>query len=262
MPEGDSVVRTARLLDRALAGQRLIGSDFRVPALATLDLSGAQVEGTRTRGKHLLTDLTTPDGALVLHSHLGMDGRWQEARTGAGVRGSAHLVRVVLRTPRGQVVGSSLRTLEVLPAEQVDERLRHLGPDLAEEGWARPEGLARLVAAGDRPVGEALLDQRVVAGLGTVLVSESCFLRGVSPLRPVGEVADPQALLTTASRVLVVSIARGFRTTTGDRQRGRDLWVYGREGQPCRRCGTPVRRSTVGVAPRQRSLWWCPSCQS
>lgn len=261
MPEGDSVVRTARLLDRALEGQPLLASDFRVPQLATVDLAGSRVGRTRTYGKHLLTEVDASDGPLTLHSHLGMDGRWQEVRTGDRWRAPAHLARVVLRTPRGQVVGFALRQLGLVARGEEQRLLGHLGPDLAVEAWDRAEGLRRLRGVGDVTVGEALLDQRVVAGLGTVLVSESCFLRGLSPVRPVAEVDDPGRLLETASSVLRTSIARGFRTTTGDRHRGRDLWVYGREDRPCLRCGTAVRRSVVGVEPRQRSLWWCPSCQ-
>ena len=261
MPEGDSVVRTARLLDRALEGQALLASDFRVPRLATVDLGGSVAGRTRTYGKHLLTEVESPSGPLILHSHLGMDGSWQEVRAGERWRAPAHQARVVLRTPRGQVVGFALRTLDLVARDAEESLVGHLGPDLAVEDWDRTEALRRFGEAAGTGVGAALLDQRLVAGLGTVLVSESCFLRGVSPLRAVGEVDDLPRLLETASLVLRTSAARGYRTTTGDRHRGRDLWVYGREGRPCRRCGTHVRRSEVGPELRRRSLWWCPSCQ-
>jgi len=110
-------------------------------------------------------------------------------------------------------------------------------------------------------IGEALLDQRIVAGLGTVYRAELLFLRGVNPWTPAADVSDPEGLLALARRLLLAHRGTFTRVTTGDRRRGQELWVYGRQGQPCRRCGTPVRRGMQGSDLEERVIYWCPRCQ-
>lgn len=260
MPEGDSVVRTARALDRALAGQVLVASDFRVPALATLDLSGAICLRTDTHGKHLLTRFRRGDEQVTVHSHLGMDGQWRVLHPGRRAPVPAHLVRAVWETGAATVIGTELKELRVVTPAAEAALLAVLGPDLLAEPWQPGAAVAALRDAAGRPAAEALLDQQVVAGLGTVLVSEVLFLLGVAPTAPLGT-ADPVRLVTLARQVMVASVRQGHRTTTGNSRRGQGYWVYGRGGRPCRRCTTPVRGTAVGPPARTRTVWSCPGCQ-
>jgi endonuclease VIII len=253
VPEGDTVWRTARTLDAALTGSRLLATDFRVPTLATLDLSGRVVEGTSARGKHLLTRIGSEH---TLHTHLLMEGSWHLYRPGSPWRRPAHEARVVLRTREWTAVGFALGLAEVLPRAEESAALSWLGPDLLGPDWDEDEALARLRADPARPVGDALLDQRVMAGLGNLYKSELCFLTGVSPWLPVGDVPDLLRLVRRSRSVLEANKERVEQTTTGDLRRGRRTWVYRRDGQPCRRCGTRVE-----VADQQRASYWCPHCQ-
>ncbi len=263
MPEGDTVWNTAQALHRALAGQRLVASDFRVPQLATADLTGWSVVESASRGKHLLLRLSGPDDRrLTLHSHLRMDGSWRVYRADARWSGGpAHLIRVVLRTSDTVAVGYHLHDVTLVPTGEESTVVGHLGPDLLGADWDCAVGVRRLREAPDRTIGEALLDQRNVAGIGTIYRSESLFLRGVHPFTPVASVSGLDRLLDLAHRLLMSNRGRPGPVTTGDTRRGRHFWVYGRGGEPCRRCGTPVEHSTQGPAGEDRVIYWCPSCQ-
>jgi formamidopyrimidine-DNA glycosylase len=256
MPEGDTVLVTATRLDQALGGRRLLATDFRVPAFATSDLSGRTLERVEARGKHLLM---RTDAGVAIHSHLRMDGEWQILRRGAPWRGPAHDVRAVLTTDERVAVGMRLGVLELLTPEQEAETLGHLGPDVLGPDWDAGEALRRLVADPDRSVHEAVQDQRVMAGPGNVYANEACFLRGLHPATRVGDVADPAALVSLMARLMTANRTTGRQITTGDTRRGRDRWVYGRQGSPCLRCGTIVRRDQRETPARVR--YWCPSCQ-
>lgn len=260
MPEGDTVLRTARRLDAALTGRRLTGSDFRVPRLATVDLAGHLVVGTHARGKHLLTRLEG-DEELTLHSHLGMDGAWHVAGPGQRRRVPTHRTRVVLATDTHQALGSELVRLDLVRTAAEDRIVGSLGPDLLGPDWDAQVAEHNLAARPRRAIGEALLDQRNLAGIGNVYRSEACFLTGVHPGTPVAEVGDLGRVVDLARRLLVANQERSTRVTTGDPRRGRQLWVYGREGLPCRRCGTRVRRMHLGPAGVERTAYWCPACQ-
>jgi endonuclease VIII len=259
MPEGDAVYLTARRLDRALAGHHLTGTDFRWPSLATVDLKGATVLGTATHGKHLLTRLDHEGRALVLHTHLKMEGSWRVVRSGGRWPGPGDQVRVVLRTRDSEAVGFSLGLVELLRSEDLAVVLGQLGPDLLARDWDEAEAARRLAADPERPLGEALLDQRVVAGIGTIYLAEGCFAHGVHPLSPVGAVRDPVRLLRRTRLMLEAGVRHGQPLTTGDRRA--PMWVYGRQRQPCRRCGTEVVSGPVGEPGRERTTYWCPSCQ-
>jgi endonuclease-8 len=259
MPEGDTVWLTAHRLHAALAGQPLVGADLRVPKLATVDLAGRRVLEVVPRGKHLMTRL---EGEATLHSHLMMDGSWHLYGTGEHWRGGPmHQVRAVLRTAERVAVGYRLPVLELLPTEEEGEVVGHLGPDLLGPDWDAARALARLTADPGRPLGEALLDQRNLAGIGNVYVAELCFLRGVTPWTPFGAVRAPEKLVALARRLLAANKARQGHVTTGDTRRGRTHWVYGREHQPCLRCGTPIRSARHGTAGQDRVAYWCPRCQ-
>ncbi|MGF1431260.1 DNA-formamidopyrimidine glycosylase family protein [Kitasatospora sp. LaBMicrA B282] len=262
MPEGDTVFRTAAELHRALAGQRLTSAELRVPAHATADLTGRLVLAVVPRGKHLLTRI---EDGLTLHTHLRMDGRWQLYRAGEPWHGGpGHQIRAVLGTAACTAVGYRLPVVELLRTADEARAVGHLGPDLLDPDWG-PEQVAeavrRLAAAPGRPVGEALLDQRNLAGIGNVYAAELCFLLGLTPWTPFGEVPAPDRLVQLAHRLLHANRLRPGRTTTGEPRPDRSLWVHGRAGRPCRRCGTPIRTARHGVAPEQRVAFWCPRCQ-
>jgi len=175
MPEGDTVWNTARVLDRALRGSVIRHSDFRVPTLATVDLSQWRVRGCASRGKHLLLRLTSPADSrlMTLHSHLRMDGAWRVYSAGETWRGPAHEIRTVLRTLATVAVGYRLHDLALVPTEDEETLVGHLGPDLLGSpdevgGWDQDEAVRRLRAHPDVTIAEALLDQRNLAGIGNL----------------------------------------------------------------------------------------------
>lgn len=257
MPEGDVVWSTARRLREALAGRVLTRSDFRVPGYAAVDLTGQTVTEAVSRGKHLL--IRTGNG-LTVHTHLKMEGSWRIRPAGAALTDS-HKIRVVLGNDEWLAVGYQLGITEVLPTGEEDRVTGHLGPDLLGPGWdadQAAEAVSRLTKDPDRPIGEALLDQRNLAGIGNLYKSEVLFLRGVSPWRVAGQVPRPQRLVELARRLLDANKARVGQVTTGDTRPGRQTWVYGRGGAPCRRCGTTVRSRADGDG---RVTFWCPACQ-
>jgi endonuclease VIII len=260
MPEGDTVFRTARALHRAFAGRRFTASDMRVPQLATVDLTGWTVVESVSRGKHLLLRMRPPDDgpAMTLHSHLGMDGSWRVYAIGERWRAqSRHLIRVVLRTADAVAVGYQLRDVALVPTEEEKNLVAHLGPDLLDPEWDPAEAVRRLSRRPATTIGEALRDQRNLAGLGNVYCNELLFLRGIWPWTPVHQVSDLAALVSLARRLLDANRTRAVRSTTGSLRRGENTYVYGRAGAPCRRCGTPIQAEEQA----ERVTFWCPSCQ-
>jgi endonuclease-8 len=249
---------TARRLHQALAGRVLTRSDFRVPRYATTDLTRRTVTEAVARGKHLL--IRTGDG-ITVHTHLRMDGSWR-VRPARDRVASSHRIRLILANSEWQAVGYQLGVVEVLPTASEHTVVGYLGPDLLGPDWDPAEAQRRLRADPARPVGEALLDQRNLAGIGNVYKAEVLFLRGIDPWRPVGEVADLPALVELAHRLLEANKERFGMVTTGVARRGEETWVYGREGRRCRRCGTPVRSADQGRRPEERITYWCPRCQS
>jgi endonuclease-8 len=285
VPEGDSIWRAAAELHRALAGQTLVSSDFRVPRFATLNLAGWTVSEVVPRGKHLLMRLLEPAAAgsaaagsteagpsrraLTIHSHLKMEGSWQVYATGGRWRKPGHTARCVLRTATSDVVGFSLGILEVIPTPDENRVVGHLGPDLLGPGWDAEEALRRLRAAPDTPIGVALLDQRNLAGIGNIYRCEACFLARVHPAAPVSVIPDLTAMLGEAKGLLEANLGPGRRMTRGTAFPGvrgvprSGYWVYGREHQACLRCGTPIRRGLLGPASglEDRTIYFCPECQ-
>ncbi|MGC4870167.1 DNA-formamidopyrimidine glycosylase family protein [Micromonospora sp. DT53] len=259
MPEGDTVWNTARVLHRALAGARITGSDFRVPQLATTDLTDWTVRESGSRGKHLLLRLTAPtEEHWTLHSHLRMDGAWRAYAPGERWTGRpAHLIRVVLRTPGAVAVGYHLHDLALLPTAEEDQLVGHLGPDLLGPDWDPDDAVRRLAHHPEQTISEALLDQRNLAGVGNLYKCEVLFLRGVSPWTPVGGVPDLPGLVALAQRLLAANRGRWTQSSTGSLRRGQTSYVYGRRAQPCRRCGTAIRKEELG----ERVTYWCPVCQ-
>lgn len=282
MPEGDSVHRAAAHTHRALAGRTLDRAELRVPRFSAVDLTGRTVIGAHSRGKHLFV-VVGPDqhgrDPVTLHLHLKMEGRIRVLRAGERWRFPAHTARLVLRAGDMEVVGTELGLLRALTPGEADEAVAHLGPDLLGEEWepraSTDEVVRRLCERPTRTLGEALLDQRNLAGLGTIYRAELCFLRGLDPRDPVASVPDLPAFVDLARRLLVANADRSVRVTTGDTRRGRELWVYGRDGRPCRRCGTAVEAFRLGGRAElsgsrdpaeptdslDRIAYSCPSCQ-
>lgn len=259
MPEGDTVYRSARALNEVLAGKVLERCDIRVPAFATVDLSGDLVESVVSVGKHLLHRI----GEFTVHSHLKMEGSWHIYPVGAVWRRPAWQARAILGVPGVVTVGFQLGELDVVPREREGELIGYLGPDILGTSWDAELAAHNLAADPDRPVGLALLDQRVIAGLGNVYRNELCFLRGALPTRPVAAVPDLVGFATLAHRVILANRDRVERSTTGDLRRGRTTWVNRREGQPCLRCGTSIERGSLGDdALTERDTYYCPRCQS
>jgi endonuclease VIII len=250
MPEGDTVWHTAETLRRALVGRTLTRCDVRVPRFAAADLTGQLVDEVLSRGKHLFIRV----GPASIHSHLKMDGSWRV--TSRPVRND-HRIRIILEANEIRAVGIDLGVLEVLDRTHDGDAVAHLGPDLLGDDWDPKLAAANLIARPDRPIAEALLDQRVLAGIGNVYCNELCFVSGRLPTAPVSAVSDPHRLVSRARDMLWANRYRWNRCTTGDTRAGRQLWVYGRAGQSCRRCGTPIVFDDTG----DRVAYWCPACQ-
>jgi endonuclease VIII len=256
VPEGDVVWYTARRLHEALAGRELTLSDFRVPRFATTDLRGRTVDGVASLDKRLLTRVA---GDITVHTHLKMDGAWRIRQAAAPPRD--HRIRLVLANAEWLAVGYSLGIVEVLRTSKEDRAVGHLGPDLLGPDWDPAAAVRRLREQPERTIGDALLDQTRLAGIGTVYRAEALFLRGLHPWTKVAGVADLTALVELARRLLDANKDGYGQVTTGDRRRGRERYVYGRAGRPCRRCGTGVERGVQGPDPYERIIFWCPACQ-
>jgi endonuclease VIII len=254
MPEGDTVYATAHRLTESLAGVTLVRGELRHPRLSTVDLKGRVLEGVGTVGKHLFLRF---DGALSLHCHLGMDGSW---RVYTGRAPISHRTRAILGVPGRLALGNLLLEMALLSTSDEHRLVGHLGPDLLAPGWSdehQAEAVRRLTADPARELGQALLDQTVMAGVGNVYKAELCFLLGVTPWSPVSAV-DAEKTVRIARKLLLRNALRPNRNTTGDPRRGRDLWVYGRGRQGCLRCGGPVRV----LRQDTRITYHCPRCQS
>jgi endonuclease VIII len=250
MPEGDTVWHTAAELREHLAGRTLTRCDVRVPRFATVDLSGQVVDEVLSRGKHLFIRV----GPASIHSHLKMEGNWRVGNRPARVD---HRARIILEAGDVQAVGVNLGVLEILERDRDGDAVAHLGPDLLGQDWDPVQAAANLTTQPERPIAEALLDQRVLAGIGNVYCNELCFLIGHLPTAAVRNVADPRRLVSRARDMLWANRFRWNRCTTGDTRAGRQLWVYGRDGQGCRRCGTLIAYDNTG----DRVTYWCPACQ-
>ncbi|MCR2813794.1 Fpg/Nei family DNA glycosylase [Microbacterium sp. zg.Y1090] len=256
MPEGDTVFRTARRLNDALAGGVITRFDIRVPGSATADLRGETVHDVVARGKHLLLRA----GAMSLHSHLKMEGEWHVYSPDGRWRRPGYTARAIVGTAEADAVGFDLAMVEVLPTSAEDRVVGHLGPDPLSDHWDAAEA-ARRLAADDRAVHVALLDQRNVAGFGNVYANEVLFVRGILPDTPASTV-DVAGVIDTGARMIRTNRDRSRRVFTGDARPGQGMWVYGRDGKPCRRCGTLVRSSSLGARPTSdRNVFWCPVCQ-
>jgi endonuclease-8 len=264
MPEGDTIKRTADVLGRALIGGRVTAARAqpgpglgRVPDLGRL--AGATVRSVEARGKHLLIGF---DNGLTLRTHLRMRGSWHRYAPGEPWRRAPQHATAVIETATAVAVCFSAPVVELLTdADLARSRPLHaLGPDLLDPAFDADEAVARLQAVPETTIGEALLDQRAVAGIGNVYRSEVLFTEGLDPALPVRELDDTalHRLVDVARRLMAANARGGARSTVPGR--GGGLWVYGRAGRPCRRCGTLIR--AVRMGPLARTAYWCPRCQA
>jgi endonuclease VIII len=255
MPEGDAIHRAARRIGAALVGKAIV--EIETPQRRhALDrwperLRGRAVRTVDAHGKHLFICF---DGDLTLHSHLRMTGAWGVYRRGQRWRRSPGRAWLVIRTAEHDVVEFDGPVLELMTEARTrfDRRLAALGPDVLAPELDERRFLARL--RGDdrtRGLGDALLDQRNLAGVGNVWKSEGCFARGIDPWRPLAGVSDEEAL----------GVAREIRQLMQASVEGsRGLQVYDRAGHPCPRCGAPIRAR--GQGDDNRTTYWCPACQA
>lgn len=261
MPEGDTVWLAGKRLRAALVGQELVRGELRHPELSTVDLRGRTVTAVASVGKHLLTRF---DDGSSLHTHFLMDGSWHLYSPGARWKGPDHQVRAVLAVPDRVAVGFRLHQMALVPTNDEARVVGHLGPDLLDDAWG-PEletaAVANLAAQPDRELGQALLDQRVLAGLGNLYRNEMCFLLGVSPWCPVSAV-DPVTTVRMGRDLLWRNADRPEQSTTGALGWGAQHWVFERASQPCRRCGTRIRTAMQGPGHQARITYVCTRCQT
>lgn len=252
MAEGDTILRTARRLEAALGGEEVRASapNPRGRAAGVERLDSRRLRAVRTHGKHLLLDF----GELVLHSHLGMSGAWRVHAAGAPWGRPRSSAWALLASGEREAVQFGGPTLRVLSAERArrDPRLVRLGPDVLAPGFDAAAVAARMRADPSRELGEALLDQVLLAGVGNIFKSEACFAAGVDPWRAVGA-------LDEAELVAVLDAARAQMLDAVERGERHRLAIYRRRG-PCPRCGAAVRSRGQGEA--SRSTYWCPGCQA
>ena len=257
MPEGDTIHNAARRLSAALVGREIVSIETPQPRHA-LDrwperLAGRGVRTVDAHGKHLFVRF---EGDLTLHSHLRMGGWWGVFRRGERWRRSPRRAWLVIRTQEHDVVQFDGPVLELMTDSRTrfDQRLASLGPDVLSEDFDERRYL-RLLRDDDptRGIGDALIDQRNVAGIGNVWKSEACFAAGVDPWRRVGDVRDEEALAVArmARALMQVSVESG-----GFKDR---VAVFERAGRPCRRCGATIRAR--GQGDDNRTTYWCPGCQ-
>jgi endonuclease-8 len=273
MPEGDTIFRAARTLNRALAGKPVVRFESMFPALTRVHedtpITGRTVENVRALGKHVLMQFSD---ALVLRTHMRMNGSWHIYRPGEAWRRRHSDMRIVVATEDFEAVGFNIPVAEFVRELNLarHEELRRLGPDLLSDTFDEAEAIARVRARQDTEIGDVLLTQRVMAGVGNVYKSEVLFACGVNPFVTTGSLSEAvvQRLVHTARKFLRMNVSgdlaamttyTGLRRTTRRADPRERLWVYGRARLPCRRCGTPIAVRAQGRDARL--TYWCPTCQ-
>ena len=274
MPEGDSVYRAARNMHRVLAGHVVTKFDT---AYAHLDrvnvdapIAGRTIERVESAGKHHLIVFS---GDLILRTHMRMNGSWHLYRHGGRWWRGPQAMRVRVDTADWVAVAFDVPVAEFVTAKQLasSDPVAKLGPDLLGPEFHRDEAVRRLIASAHQPIAASLLDQRLVAGIGNIYKSETLFLAGVNPFTPTAAVpkAVLENLLDIARRLLKDNVVEGtspriqtyrnLRMLNPASSHDESLWVYGRAGKPCRKCGTSIEMKKMG--PDARSTYWCSTCQ-
>jgi endonuclease VIII len=272
MPEGDTIYRAAAAMHRALSGRVVTRFESVYPAVTRIaddrPIVGRTIESVSARGKHLLIAFS---GDVVLRTHMRMNGSWHLYRTGVRWQRPVRAMRVLVAAGDVEAVGFDVPVVELLTRRDLGRhvQLRALGPDLPAVTFDRAEAITRIRSRSADAVGDVLLNQRVLAGIGNVFKSEILFLAGIEPFSRVSSLADAdverlvdvsreQLAANVMTRSQTLSLATG-RTTTRSLDPNRRLWVYGRKGKPCRRCGAPIQARKTGLDARL--TYWCPRCQ-
>lgn len=268
MPEGDVVLRTADRLNRALSGSTLTTAGLRVPAVSSINLTGYQVIETVSYGKHILTRIAHPtlNTRITIRSHLRMEGVWYIHKTGTTNQSDnrskvTHRTRAILANHTWTALGQQLGMLDVVPTADEKMLIGHLGPDILGPHWDLDVAVSNLRQQPARHIGEALLDQQNLAGIGTYFMSESLFLKGISPWSHVADVPNLEDLVELNQVLLQQNSTRAIQATTGSTRRGETSYVHARSGLPCRRCGTDIRVAMIGHTTQERTAFYCPQCQ-
>jgi endonuclease-8 len=275
VPEGDTIFRTARSLSRALVGRPITGFRSNYPLLTRFHedtpLTGRQVERVESRGKWLLMHFS---GDSILVTHMLMSGSWHIYRPGEPWLKPRDHMRIVIETTVCQAVGFHVPVAQMHTSRSLerDRRVPRAASDVLSSAFNAANAMQCLRACGSEEIGDVLLHQQILAGVGNVFKSEVCFVTGVNPFCRVRDLDDHDlAALIQASRRLIaanvledsgntiVTYRGQQRRTTHASDPGASLWVYGRRGEPCRRCGDPVRRRIQG--PEARVTFWCQQCQ-
>ena len=274
MPEGDTIFRAARTLNRALAAHTITKFESVFPKLTRVDvdqpIAGRTVEKVEAQGKWLLMHLS---GGVILLTHMLMSGSWHIYRVGEKWRLPRHAMRVMLATETFVAVAFNIQIAEFHTADSLRRRtgFASLGPSLLAPAFDEHQAVARLTANSEMEVGDALLKQSIVAGIGNVFKSEICFACGVNPFRKVSTLTheETRQLITTARKFLGDNVTdssgnqivtyTGMRRTTSRANPEERLWVYKRTGDPCRRCGSPIQSRKQGLDAR--TSFWCTQCQ-
>ncbi len=274
MPEGDTIFRSARALQQALAGKQITSFETAYAPLASVNdqspVAGRTVERVESRGKWLLIHFS---GDLILTTHMLMSGSWHIYRAGERWQRGRHHMRVVLGTSDMVAVAFNLPVAKFHTARTLERfaGVAGLGPDLLGSAFLADTAATRLLEHAAEEVGNVLLNQKVMAGIGNVFKSEICFACGVNPFRAIATLSKQEVdcLLSTARRFLAANVAEGSgdaivtytggRRTTGSSDPSARLWVYHRSGDQCRRCGTTILMRKQGIGAR--STYWCPDCQ-
>jgi endonuclease-8 len=275
MPEGDTIHRTADTLQRAIGGQVVTRFESVLPKLTRVDadapVRGRTVERVEARGKHLLIWFS---GDLVLRTHMRMNGSWHIYRPGERWQRPHRDMRIVIETPAMHAIAFTVPVAEFVTSRELANHdvVAELGPDPLSDTFNAEQAIERIQAHGDIEIADALLDQRLIAGIGNVFKSEVLFGARVNPFAHVSQLTREQlaAIVAVATRFMRANVVSGvvsgfsrttsMRRTTGRADPSARLWVYGRGGQPCRRCGTAISRKKQG--PFARSTYWCAHCQT
>lgn len=274
MPEGDTIFRAARTLHLALAGQAVTRFETQLPHLSRVDddtpLAGRTVERVESVGKWMRMYFS---GGLILVTHMLMSGSWHIYRPGEAWQRPRFHMRIVIHTARFVAVAFQVPVAEFHTAETLARHAstQRLGPDVLAPGFDIAEAAQQLRSRPELELGDALLKQSLVAGIGNVFKSEVCFVSGVNPFRLVSSLSDAElSTIFTYARALMRSNINetsgdgivtytGLRRTTGRTDPSERLWVYHRRGEPCRKCATPILARKQGFDAR--TTFWCPRCQ-
>jgi endonuclease VIII len=275
MPEGDTIFRSARALRQALAGHAIIRFETGYAQLASVNdqspVAGRIVERVESQGKWLLIYFS---GDLILATHMLMSGSWHIYRAGERWKMARSSMRIVLATATMEAVAFNVPIARFHTARSLERfaAVTTLGPDVLGESFPADEAAQRLLAHSDEEIGNVLLNQRVMSGIGNVFKSEICFACQVNPFRKVSTLRKEEVtcLLDTARKFLAANVTdtasdaivtyTGLRRTTGSSNPATRLWVYRRAGEECRRCGTKILTRKQGIGAR--STFWCPECQT